>query len=371
MSLLTLLPPPLNQSERGFPWDVEVSPSLYDPALTWPSISIVTPSYNQGAYIERTIRSILLQNYPRLEYLIIDGGSTDETLRVMDYYAPWINYQVSEPDKGQSDAINKGWRRASGEVFNWLNSDDALAEQALWHIGQAFMDAEADIVSGQMLKFVEGFHEVQIGPKNLPQTVSEALPWFGGQPSIYVRMAPYREIGLINESLRYRMDMDWHWRYPLRFGVKGLRYLPALISYSNVHNECKTASQAMGFQWEWNSLLADIAQRLDLQEALVLTRAKDLGFSSTYVSAMQVEPSQVDRAGMLAWLDAEIAPQLADASYTFRRAAYNLLYQGVAANSLPLAKAALRKAPWKLINWRCYWYAYREKRRYERQIKPL
>lgn len=369
MSFPSNFPEPQDKSLRGFPWTEAVAPSRYAEASKWPKISIVTPSYNQGAFIERTIRSVLAQNYPNIEYLIIDGGSQDQTMQVLEKYKAWIDFVCSEPDEGQSDAINKGYARASGEVFNWLNSDDALAEDALYHIGKAFMDEQADIVSGQMLKFVEGFHELQIGPKKLPKTVSEALPWFGGQPSIYIRMQPYKKIGPVNKSLRYRMDMDWHWRYPLLFGVEGLRMLPELISYSNVHNECKTASQALGFQLEWNSILRDIAQRLGLQESLVFQAQAKLQFSPSYVSALQLDASKIDREGMLHWIDEQMRPQLQDASYIYRQAAYNLLYQGVAENSVPLAWEALCKAPWQLKNWRCYLYAKREAKRYKQVMK--
>lgn len=92
----------------------------------WPKISIVTPSFNQGQYIEETIRSILLQGYPNLEYIVIDGGSTDGAVDVIRKYEKWLTYWVSEPDKGQADAINKGLERCTGEIFNWINSDDIL-----------------------------------------------------------------------------------------------------------------------------------------------------------------------------------------------------------------------------------------------------
>ena len=87
----------------------------------WPRISIVTPSYNQGQYIEETIRSILLQGYPNLEYIIIDAGSTDQTVEIIKKYEMFLSYWVSESDNGQAHAINKGLSLCTGEIFNWIN----------------------------------------------------------------------------------------------------------------------------------------------------------------------------------------------------------------------------------------------------------
>ena len=104
----------------------------------WPRITIVTPSYNQGIFLEETIRSVLLQGYPNLEYIIIDGSSTDDSVEIIKKYEPWLSYWVSEPDKGQYDAINKGFARASGEVLAWINSDDKYVPWAFQIVGEIF-----------------------------------------------------------------------------------------------------------------------------------------------------------------------------------------------------------------------------------------
>lgn len=106
--------------------------------VDWPKLSIVTPSFNQGRFIERTIRCILLQGYPNLEYIIIDGGSTDETIKIIKKYELWVSSWISEPDTGMYDAINKGFERSTGEIMAWSPTGDVYEPGALRVIGQVF-----------------------------------------------------------------------------------------------------------------------------------------------------------------------------------------------------------------------------------------
>src|ERR1700730_14129203 len=106
--------------------------------MPWPRISIVTPSYNQGKYIERTVRSVLLQRYPNLEYILMDGGSSDDTVSRLTPYKNQFSYFVSAPDNGQADAIAKGFARSSGEIMAYLNSDDLLAPDTLHFVAKFF-----------------------------------------------------------------------------------------------------------------------------------------------------------------------------------------------------------------------------------------
>ena len=129
---LSDLPPP-PPGKTGWPWSEEskrLSNQMSD-GRPWPRISLVTPSYNQGQFIEETIRSILLQGYPDLEYLVLDGASTDNSVEIIKQYSPWLSYWTSEPDSGQSDAINRGLKMATGDFASWINSDDMLCKNAL------------------------------------------------------------------------------------------------------------------------------------------------------------------------------------------------------------------------------------------------
>ena len=125
------LPPP-PRGRNGWPWTEESTPleKLSDGGQ-YPRISIVTPSFNQGTFIEETIRSVLLQGYPDIEYFVLDGGSTDNSVDIIKKYSRWIQFWVSEPDGGQSAAINRGLRMGSGFCATWINSDDLLCKDAL------------------------------------------------------------------------------------------------------------------------------------------------------------------------------------------------------------------------------------------------
>ena len=129
----------------------------------WPKISIITPSYNQGEFLERTILSVIEQNYPNLEYIIIDGGSTDGSVDIIQKYADKLAYWISEKDNGQTHAINKGFKKATGEIVAWLNSDDELCEGALMAVASVFMEHdEADFVFGNQYS-IDSNGKIKIG----------------------------------------------------------------------------------------------------------------------------------------------------------------------------------------------------------------
>lgn len=144
--MLRDLPAP-PKGKTGWPWteQSELLPESQPNGSSWPKISIVTPSYNQGQFIEETIRSILLQGYPNLEYIVMDGGSDDNTVEILKRYDPWIDHWVSEPDDGQAQAINDGLSMATGDILAYLNSDDYYYPDAFGHVAQALSGSAATL----------------------------------------------------------------------------------------------------------------------------------------------------------------------------------------------------------------------------------
>lgn len=149
-SISHLPKPPFGKT--GWPWTEETDPSVFDNNKVYPKISIVTPSYNQGHFIEKTIRSILLQNYPNLEFIIIDGGSTDNTIEIIKKYEPWISYWVSEKDKGIYDAMNKGLSVSTGDWINFMNIQDYFLRNAFTYLFAKFISSKKVIYSDAYLK---------------------------------------------------------------------------------------------------------------------------------------------------------------------------------------------------------------------------
>jgi glycosyltransferase involved in cell wall biosynthesis len=207
----------------------------------WPKITIVTPSFNQGQYLEKTILSVLNQNYPNLEYMIIDGGSTDNSVGIIRRYEKFLKYWVSEPDSGQSQAINKGFQHATGDIFGWLNSDDYLMPGALGVISHMFLsnpDAGAYVGAGEFVN-----HKGKTLERRVPSEISLEIlyNWLNDfqimQPSCFFTRTAWNKVGGLDEAIHFAMDVDlW---------LKIARYFPIvttceLLSRSLVHGRAKT-----------------------------------------------------------------------------------------------------------------------------------
>lgn len=215
---------PSPPDKTGWPW-TEESPQLPDTmpdGLLWPKISIITPSLNQGQFIEETIRSVLLQGYPDVEYIIIDGGSTDETLDVIRKYERWLTYWVSEPDRGQSQAINKGFNLSKGEIVAWINADDIYLPDSFEKIIRFFVENQhIHMVYGNCYLIDENSENIGeldvLGDYSLKRLIESED--YIAQPSVFFRREVVEECGGLNESLQYSMDYDLWVRIGLLYEI--------------------------------------------------------------------------------------------------------------------------------------------------------
>lgn len=218
-----------------------------------PRITVVTPSYNQGQYLEATIQSVLSQQYPNLEYLVIDGGSTDNTVEVIEKYADQLAYWVSEKDRGQTDAINKGLRRGTGEVMGWLNSDDILLPGALHAIGQAFArDGKLMVVSG-FRHFIDADGQFMNNwIRGLPTEYHLRRRCILPQETVYWRREVWEKLGPLDENYRFCMDYEY-WLRMLDAGYT-IKLLPYYIGGFRQHDEAKSSTIRDVYRRELNGL---------------------------------------------------------------------------------------------------------------------
>lgn len=240
----------LPKTERkGWPWDSQTSPLLYHAKKEWPKITIVTPSFNQGQYIEETIRSVLLQNYPNLEYIVIDGGSTDGTLEILAKYSPWISYWVSEKDKGHGHAINKGFSLASGKLYGWINSDDLYMDEAFFTLANAFEQSKADMIYGDGLVIDEASGELTYEKAFL---VNSRYLFIGGvlmQHSTFWKADIHEPI---QEALYCAVDSELWFRLVPK---KKLKHVKFPLGIARKQPEAKTMNEKFAAKWKADNIL--------------------------------------------------------------------------------------------------------------------
>jgi glycosyltransferase involved in cell wall biosynthesis len=238
------------KNKIGWPWTQETK-SLTEKApdgKAWPRIGIVTPSFNQGQFIEETIRSVLLQGYPNLEYIIIDGGSTDGSVETIKKYSAWLAFWISEPDKGQSNAINKGMLKCTGDIFNWINADDILYPGALQAIAMAWLKNPGTIITGPVINFYTNGTENQVNPNNLTLenflNIKKAKEnrWNWHQPGTFLPLEQVKNVGGLREDLHFSMD---HILMIELLQTCKVNYIPEVLAKFRLHKNSKT--KTIGF----------------------------------------------------------------------------------------------------------------------------
>lgn len=237
----------------------------------WPRITVVTPSYNQGEFLEKTIKSVINQNYPNLEYIIIDGGSTDNSVEIIKKYEKYLTYWVSEKDRGQADAIRKGFEMATGELIGWLNSDDMYFPNALIEIGKAYKKFPSASI------YVGG---VAIGALNDGPIKKCSFPppfwlWFRkygiipiGQMASFYSREIYEEIGGININFYHCMDADLWFRL--------LNYHPnvviinKMIGFIRFHSKAKSATAKELYEKEQKDFIKSLGLSIFQYKMLII-----------------------------------------------------------------------------------------------------
>lgn len=226
-------------------------------SFIYPKISIVTPSYNQGSFLEKTIQSVLNQNYPNLEYIIVDGGSKDNSVEIIKKYENHIHYWVSEKDNGQSDAINKGFSKATGEIYYWINSDDYLVPNILKKVGEYNWEKNVGLLVG-IGSIIDLKGNILYTPSYYEPIITEKLfEWTGGkdfmQPACFFSKQAWEDCGPLNKSLYFCMDVDLWINISKKYKIDRVQ---EIFARAYAHKNAKTTAEESKMKLETYLMIA-------------------------------------------------------------------------------------------------------------------
>lgn len=260
-----------------------------------PRITLITPSYQQAEYLEECLASVHAQAYPDLEHIVVDGGSTDGSKAIIERYADRLAWWCSEKDGGQSDAINKGLRHASGQIFGWLNSDDLLLPGALLRVGEAFAaDPDMTVLTGVRLS-----RSPDGSQRALPlEDVSDVTRLFTAplinQQSTFYRMDVVRAAEGVEEDLQYVMDYELWLQVLLRNGTSGVLAEPWELAVFRAHPRSKTAIAHHRFLDETASVLHTLCEQVGEHELMVM-----LATGHRITAGLRSFPVSIDQRGLV------------------------------------------------------------------------
>lgn len=306
---ITTVPPP-TPGRTDWPWSTSSVPAAPSaPAgIAWPRISIVTPSFNQADYLEETLRSVLMQGYPNLEFIVIDGGSADGSRALIERYEPHLAYWVSEPDHGQAHALNKGFARATGDIFGFLNSDDVYQPHVL------FKAAHAYVAHDNRPRFWHAFTVEQFDSQGRrfmirPRGSSRLADWADNrpilhQPGVFWSRELHHDVGGFDEQLEFAFDRKFF--MAARIKEYNVTCEPDFVATRfRYHAASKTARVADKDNWgfapefiaaaRWMQLQASLRQKLQIAWGRIVRPFQERGESLLRREAM----SRLKRLGEL------------------------------------------------------------------------
>jgi glycosyltransferase involved in cell wall biosynthesis len=305
LTIADLPAPPAGRT--GWPWTEAPPPPTDIDAASLPRFSVVTPSYNQGAYLEETIRSVLLQGYPNLQYSVVDGGSSDDSVEIIRRYAPFLNWWVSEKDRGHTDALNKGFARSDGAVHAFLNSDDVYEPGAL-HAAARAIGPDRPWVVGQV-RYLDETGRTWPLPMYPERSASQ---WFlhcpVPQPGAFWTADLHRRIGVFRDEYRFFFDYDFWMRMRFEHGIKP-HVIPESIAVYRLHSQSKTVAQNSAFLADARAIRALHEGKLTAGERLALALARHRKRAMSFASRAKVSFSSGNTlrgagqmlAGVLRW----------------------------------------------------------------------
>ena len=269
--------------------------------MSAPLISIITPSYNQTAYLEQTMRSVLEQDYSQIEYMIVDGGSTDGSVDIIRKYNGRLAWWVSEADSGQAAAINKGFARASGEIIAWLNSDDYYLPNTISAVMELFAKhPEAGLIYGDVLSVDGAGNPINI-QRFQPYTLEDMMAFkIISQPAVFMRRSILKKTGYLDPNYHFLLD---HHLWLRIAQLAPIVYSPQILAAARYHDEAKNISHAEQFGaeafkiLEWMEAQPGLAERLQKNKLEIMAGVHHLD------AFYRVEAGKM-RAGLVAYFRA-------------------------------------------------------------------
>ncbi len=312
-----------------------------------PRITIITPTLNQGKYLEQTIHSVLNQHYSNLEYIIVDGGSSDQTPGLLKKYSKQLSWWTSEPDRGQADAICKGLSRATGELFNWINGDDYLEPDALNYLAGAYRkNPGGNVFCGYTRCFWEKTgktsHTYRMGKRrSVAQTILDVKM---NQPGTFYRRDIVNDLGGINTTLNYVFDNELWMRYLCRFGQKNVIMLKETLAHFRQHPESKSFGD--GFRKFYDEKLMINQYLLDeLDDSRIIADAHRKRLPQYYYVSTPWDLSQLEKDKLLAYFKNRMKTSLYNKGE--QKTACEYLYSSIKHGFFKLSRKDLA------LLWRC------------------